>query len=117
MIPLPVALTSRASESPDKLNLKALNFLNKNVSLSGKSLIIFDSKSAMFEIKPSVVTETTFPPKVWMLCKHSPITLLMNAVVQEAKMGFEREVPVTLNVFPVKLSKLILLDIPRTTFP
>ena len=50
-------------------------------------------------MKPSVVTETTLPPSVLMLCRHSPITLLMKAVVQEAKIGLDNSVAVTLKVF------------------
>jgi hypothetical protein len=86
------------------------------VSLTGR-VNSFNSKSLMLVIKPSVVTETTLPPNVCMLCRHSPITLLMKAVVQEAKIGFDSGVPEILNIFPVRLSKLFLLDIPLTTFP
>jgi hypothetical protein len=35
-----------------------------------------------------MVTYTTFPPNFEILCKHSPMTLLMKAVVHEAKRGF-----------------------------
>ena len=68
-------------------------------------------------MKPSVVTETTLPPRVCILCKHSPITLLMNAVIQEANMGLDNSVALTLKLLPVSESKDFLLEIPRTTLP
>ena len=51
---------------------------------------------------PTVVIETTLPPNVLMLCKQSPITLFMKGVVQEAKMGLDNSVAVTLKLLPVK---------------
>ena len=71
----------------------------------------------MSVINPSVFYETTFPFNLEILCKHSPTTLLTNAVVRDAKIRFYKSVPVSLKDFPVKLSKLFLLDNPLTTFP
>lgn len=68
-------------------------------------------------MKPSVVTDTTLPPIRCMLCKHSPTTLLINEVVQDASTGFDKSVPGTFIIKPVFVSKLFLLDIPRTTLP
>jgi hypothetical protein len=68
-------------------------------------------------MKPSVVTETTFPLSTEILWRHSPITLLMKAVVHEANIGFDKSVPFTLNIFPVRASKAFLFDTPLTTFP
>ena len=50
-------------------------------------------------MKPSVVTDTTFPFSLEILCQHSPITLLIKAVVQEAKFLLDNTVPETLNIF------------------
>lgn len=71
----------------------------------------------MSVMKPSVVTDTTLPPNLEMLSRHSPTTLIIKAVVHEANTGFYRSVAVTLKDFPVKVSKLFLLDRPLTTFP
>lgn len=71
----------------------------------------------MLVTKPSVVTETTFPPSKSILCRHLPIKLLMNAFVQESITGLEISVAVTLNILPVFVLKLFLFDIPLTTFP
>jgi hypothetical protein len=68
-------------------------------------------------MKPYVVTDTIFPPSFGMLCKHSPITLLIKAIVQEARMGLEIEVAVTLINLLLLMSKLFLFEIPLTTFP
>jgi hypothetical protein len=42
----------------------------------------------MSVMKPSVVTDSTLPPNLEMLSRHSPSTLLIKAVVYEAKTGF-----------------------------
>jgi len=68
-------------------------------------------------MKPSVVTDTTLPPNFCILCKHSPTTLLMNAVVHEAINGLDNVVAVTLELFLVNESKFILFDIPLQTLP
>src|SRR5882762_7784819 len=70
----------------------------------GKDKSLF-SRSSMSVIKPSVVTDTTLPANFCMLCKHSPRTLLMNAVVQEAKIWLDNSVLITLTFLPVKESK------------
>lgn len=120
IIPLPSLLISRASLlcllSMVNSDLKDLYFLNNTVSSSGSSNS-FVSKSLMSVINPSVVVETTLPPRVWMLWRHSPITLLMKAVLHEARIGFESSVPETLNILPDMESKDILLEIPLTTLP
>ena len=70
------------------------------MSSGGKDNSLF-SRSSILVMNPSVVTETTLPSNFLMLCKHSPITLLMKAVVQVAKIGLDNYVPVILKVFPV----------------
>jgi len=73
----------------------------------------------MSVMKPSVVTDTTLPPNFCILCKHSPTTLLMNAVVHETINGLDNVVAVTLELFLVNESKFIFLflffDIPTFT--
>jgi len=54
-------------------------------------------------MKPSVVVETTSPPNFWILCQHSPITLLINAVVKETRIGLDNTVAPTLKFFFVCL--------------
>jgi hypothetical protein len=62
------------------------------------------SRLGMSVIKPSVVADITFPPSLAILCIHSPITLRMKEVVQEAKIGLDNCVPVILNICPVLVS-------------
>lgn len=49
----------------------------------------FISKSLISVMKPSVVTATSFPPNLWILCKHSAITLLTTAFVTKTKVVLE----------------------------
>jgi hypothetical protein len=59
-------------------------------------------------MKPSVVTNTILPPNFCILCKHSPTTLLMNAV-HETINGLDNVVAVTLELFLVNESKFIFV--------
>lgn len=116
--PLLLFFNSRASVSVSSVSviLKALNNLNRGVLCSGRFNNL-DSRFNRSVINPSVVTETTLPPKDFMLCKHSPTTLLIKAVVQEAKIGLDNSVPDILTILIVLVSKDFLLEIPLTTLP
>ena len=50
-------------------------------------------------MKPSVVTDTTLPPNLEMLSRHSPTTLLIKTVVHLTKTVFYKSVPVTLKSY------------------
>ena len=62
-----------------KSDLKSRYSKNKgNFNFSGFKAKILDSISLSFisEMKPSVVTETTYLPIIEILCKHSMLNLL-----------------------------------------
>ena len=62
----------------------------------------------MSAMNPSVVTDPTLALNFSMLCKHSPITLLINEVVQEAKIGLDNSVADILNNLPVLYKNLVV---------
>ena len=91
MIPLPSCLISRAVSSLEISPLNSLNLLSKKESSEFITSIIPFSRSLISVIKPSVVTETTFPLSFCTACKHSPTKLLIKPVTQDAKIGLDKK--------------------------